>query len=143
MRQISLDVGGGQTVEIATNLGRPMPQPGKDCSRPWEPAPPSRPPPGSSSRKQPASRPLIEEITDQVAAATLAEQSAMSMRGGGGGGGSSGGGGGSGIVAGYSRQGGGGLSTADRLRDLEGLRKDGFVSETEYQQKRAEILAAL
>jgi len=145
VRQISLDVGGGQTVEIATNLGRPMPQPGKDFSRPWEPAPPNRPPPGSSSRKQPASRPLIEEITDQVAAATLAEESAMSMRGGGGGGGggSGGSGGGGGIVAGYSRRGGGGLSTADRLRDLEGLRKDGFVSETEYQQKRAEILAAL
>jgi hypothetical protein len=63
--------------------------------------------------------------------------------GGGGGGGSGGSGGGGGIVAGYSRRGGGGLSTADRLRDLEGLRKDGFVSETEYQQKRAEILAAL
>ena len=35
VKQMSLDVGNGQSVEILTNLGKPMPQPGKDFSRPW------------------------------------------------------------------------------------------------------------
>ena len=75
VKQISLDVGGGQSVEILTNVGRPMPQPGKDFSRPWEPAPPRRPHPldarrvggagGGSARARDEgdAGPLIEDIT--------------------------------------------------------------------------------
>ena len=65
VKQMSLDVGGGQSIEVMTNLGKPMPQPGKDFSRPWEPAPPRRPHPmagGGKAKKEPL-RPEIEDIT--------------------------------------------------------------------------------
>jgi hypothetical protein len=61
VKTMSLDVGGGQ-VEITTNLGRPMPQPGKDFSRPWVPAPPRRQPASTSARKQPLQA-QVEDIT--------------------------------------------------------------------------------
>ena len=94
VKQISLDVGGGESIEVFTNLGRPMPQPGKDFSRPWEPAPPRRPhplDPRNPARKEPA-RPVIEELSPRAASQrSLATANAVprSAAGAGGGGGSS------------------------------------------------------
>ena len=72
VKQMSIPVGDGQSVEILTNVGRPMPQPGKDFSRPWEPAPPRRPHPmaggrgGGSSSSRNRESPRIEDVTDRM-----------------------------------------------------------------------------
>ena len=65
VKAMSIPVEGGGSIDILTNMGKPMPQPGKDFSRPWEPAPPRRPHPmasGAPKLKEPL-RPQIEDIT--------------------------------------------------------------------------------
>ena len=84
VKQMSIPIGDGRTMEIATNLGRPMPQPGKDFSRPWEPAPPRRPHPmAGGARKKEPQRPEIEDITPESPRAAATSHATPPAEGGG------------------------------------------------------------
>ena len=65
VKAMSIPVEDGGSIDILTNMGKPMPQPRKDFSRPWEPAPPPPPPDGLQARPSSGSRsgPQIEDIT--------------------------------------------------------------------------------
>ena len=41
VRVMDLDLGAGQSTQVLTNVGAPIPVPGRDWSRPWEPARPA------------------------------------------------------------------------------------------------------
>ena len=92
VKQLSINVGGGESIEILTNLGRPMPQPGRDFSRPWVPAPPRRPhpmerraPPAGQQRAGKEQGPLIEELSElscsQRSAASSSSRTVKGARG--------------------------------------------------------------
>lgn len=137
VKQMSLDVGNGQSVEILTNLGKPMPQPGKDFSRPWEPAPPRRAPAhargGTSRASASGGTPRIEDITPpsaerggKSASSRIGSHRAAAGRSGGGGG---------------SQRGGGGARA--RMEELQDLLNAGLITQDEYNAKRTDILNAL
>lgn len=135
VKQISLDVGGGQSIDVMTNVGRPMPQPGKDFSRPWVPAPPRRAHPSAAPRKEPL-RARVEEIPPDgdVDVAQLSLSSHRSSHRSSAGKPVS-----SRAPAASSSRG----SVRGRLEELNELRDAGLVTQAEYENKRDAIIGSL